>query len=96
VWALEVGQSLEALHPHGVLLIVDREERNRHVCDHGEAALTQRRENYVRHLLDGVVKLTSDDDSCPWHRGVKGYLHPDLAHVQAMDIGESARRSRDR
>jgi hypothetical protein len=41
VWALEVGHGLEALLPHMVLLIMDREERERHVGGGGEAVLTQ-------------------------------------------------------
>jgi hypothetical protein len=86
VWALEVGHGLEVLLPHRVLLIVNQEESDHHVGGGGEAALTQRSESHVRHLLDDGVKLVADNGSRPRHRGVKGYLHPDIAHVQAMGL----------
>jgi hypothetical protein len=41
VWALEVGHGREALLPLRILLIVDREERDRHDGGGSEAALTQ-------------------------------------------------------
>jgi hypothetical protein len=72
VWALEVGHSLEVLLPHGVLLILDWEECDRHLGGGGEAALTQIRESHVCHLLDGVVNLIADDGSYPWCHGSKG------------------------
>jgi hypothetical protein len=90
MWVLEVGHSLEVLLPHGILLIVDREERDQHVGGGGEAALTQYSESRVCHLLDGVVKLTAADGSLPQRRRVQGYLHPDLAHVQTMGLNGMA------
>jgi hypothetical protein len=40
----------------------------------------------VRHLLNSGIDLAADDGSLPWHRGVKGYLHPCLIDVQAMGL----------
>jgi hypothetical protein len=56
----------------------------------GEASLAQGIECHVRHLLDGVINLTSDDGSCPWCRGFNGYLHLDLTTIQAMGLKWSA------
>jgi hypothetical protein len=40
----------------------------------------------VCHLLDGVIHLAANDGSLPWCRGVEGYLHQDLTHIQAMGL----------
>jgi hypothetical protein len=50
----------------------------------------------VRHLLDGIVDLTANDSSLPRCRGVKGYLHPDLTHIQAMGLKGMATVDGDR
>jgi hypothetical protein len=68
------------------LLITGRKEPDRHVGGGSEAMLTQRSESHVHHFHDGVINLLADDGSCPQCRGVEGYLHPDLAHVQAMRL----------
>jgi hypothetical protein len=39
----------------------------------------------THHLLDGIIDLAANDGSLPQHRWVKGYLHPDLTHIQ--DVG---------
>jgi hypothetical protein len=44
----------------------------------------------VRHLLNGIINLTTDDGSHPWHHGVEGYLHPDLAHIKTMRLKGTA------
>jgi hypothetical protein len=40
----------------------------------------------VRHLLDGVVNLTSDDGTYPQCGGVDRYFHPNLRTIQAMGL----------
>jgi hypothetical protein len=62
---LNIRHSLKALLPHKVLLITDREERDRHLGGGGEAALTQGGDGDVCHLLDGIIKLAADDGSHP-------------------------------
>jgi hypothetical protein len=86
VWAVEVTHNLLALSPLGVLLIKDREERYRRVSGGGEAMLTKCGEGDVHHLHNGIVNLVPDDGSFQWCCGVKGYIHPDLAHIQAMGL----------
>jgi hypothetical protein len=61
VRALEVRQGLKALLPYGVLLIPNREKRNRQCCCSGEAVLTQGGVGNVRHHLDAGVGLAVDD-----------------------------------
>jgi hypothetical protein len=58
---LEVGHSLKALLPHGVLLIPNREKHDRQCCSSGEAVLSQGGESDVRHHLDAGVGLAADD-----------------------------------
>jgi hypothetical protein len=90
VRALEVGHSLKALLPYGVLLILNHEKRDRQCCSSGEAVLAQGGESNVRHHLDAGVGLTTDDGPRPWLCGVKGCRHADLAPVQAVGYGQSA------
>jgi hypothetical protein len=88
VRALEVGHSLKALLPHGVLLIPNQEKRDRQCCSSGEAVLTQGGESHVRHQLNAGVGLAADDDGPrPRLRGVERYHHTDLALVHAMGCG---------
>jgi hypothetical protein len=83
--------SLEALLRRGVFLITDREELIRYVGGGGEVALTKQSESHVCHLLDGVIDLAINDGSLPRCRGVEGYPHPDLTHIQTMILkGTSA------
>jgi hypothetical protein len=89
VGALEVIHGLKALLPHGVLLIMNKEKRDRHLSCSDEVAVTQGGEGDVCHLLDGGVKLAVDDDPYPWVHGVEGYRHVDLAHVQAMGLRQT-------
>jgi hypothetical protein len=35
----------------------------------------------MRHLLDSIINIASNDDSCPWFHGVDGYLHPNLTII---------------
>jgi hypothetical protein len=90
VRALEVGHGFKALLPYGVLLILNREKRDRQCCCSCEAVLTQGGEGDVRHHLNAGVGLAADDGPRPWLHGVKGYHHANLAHVQVMDPGQSA------
>jgi hypothetical protein len=90
VWDGEVTHGLMVLLPLRLLLIVDQKENYQRVGGGGEAVLTQESESNVRHLLDGVVHLAPNDSSLPWFHGVKGYLHPDLTHIQAMGLKRTA------
>jgi hypothetical protein len=89
VRALEVRHDLKALLPYEVFLIPNWEKRDRQCYCSGEVALTQGGVSDVCHHLDGGVELAVDDGPRPWLNGVKGYHHTDLAHVQAMDNGQS-------
>jgi hypothetical protein len=84
VGPLEVGHSLKALLPHGILLVVDRKERDWHRGDIGEAGLTQGGECDLCRLLDGLIQLDPDDSCHPQLHRVEGYHHVDLALVLAM------------
>jgi hypothetical protein len=61
-----------------LLLITDREQLDRRV---GEVSLTEGGECHMRHLLDSIINIASNDDSCPWFHGVDGYLHPNLTII---------------
>jgi hypothetical protein len=87
VRALEVGHGLKALLPYGILLILNREKRDRQCCCSGEAVLTQGVECVVRHHLDAGVWLAADDGPQARLRGVEGYHHANLATVQVMGFG---------
>jgi hypothetical protein len=78
LWAHELTGGHKALMPLGLLLITDRKERDQRVGGVSEVSLTQGGECHVRHLLDGVIDLTTNDDSRSGHHAVDGYLHPDL------------------
>jgi hypothetical protein len=84
VRTLEVIHSLKALLPHGVLLILNREKRDKQCCYSGNAVLAQGGEGNVRHPLNAGVRLATDDGPRPWFSGVEGYCHADLTRVQAM------------
>jgi hypothetical protein len=90
VRALEVGHGLKALLPYGVLLILNREKRDRQCCSSGEAVLAQGGESHVHHQLNAGVGLAVDDGPRPRLRGVEEYRHADVALVDAMDRGQSA------
>jgi hypothetical protein len=81
VGALGAGHSHKALVPHGVFLIMNREESGRHLDSGGEVALTKSGEGDECHLLNGAVELAADDGPHPWVYGVEGYHHADLPHV---------------
>jgi hypothetical protein len=87
VRALEVGHNLKTLLPYEVLLIPNREKRDRQCCSSGEAVLAQGGESHLRHQLNAGVGLTADDGPRPWLRGVKGYRYADIALVHAMGHG---------
>jgi hypothetical protein len=59
--APEVGYNLKMLLPYGVLLILNREKRDRQCCSSGEAVPAQGGESDVRHQLNAGVGLTADD-----------------------------------
>jgi hypothetical protein len=61
VRTLEVGHSLQALLPYGVLLILNWEKREKQCCCSGEAVLTQGGEGDVRHPVNTSVGLAIDD-----------------------------------
>jgi hypothetical protein len=84
VRALKVGHSLKAPLPYGVLLILNREKRDRQCCSSDEAVLVQGGESDVHHPLNIGAGLAADDSSRPWLRGVEGYRHANLVPVQAM------------
>jgi hypothetical protein len=90
VWALEVGYGFKTLLPYGVLLILNREKRDRQCCSSGEVVLTQGGESNVRHQLNAGVGLAADDELRPQLRRVKGYHHADLELVHAVGRGQSA------
>jgi hypothetical protein len=61
VRALEVVHSLKVLLPYGVLLIPNREKRDRQCCYSSKASLTQGGEGDMCHHLNGGVGLAADD-----------------------------------
>jgi hypothetical protein len=90
VRALEIGHGCKALLPYEVLLIPNREKRDRQCGSSGEAVLAQGGESDVRHHLNTGVGLTADDGPRPWLCMVEGYHHANLTHVQVVDPGRSA------
>jgi hypothetical protein len=84
VRALEVGHGLKALLPYGVLLIPNREKRDRQCYSSGEAVLAQGGEGDVRHHLNASIRLAVNDGPRPQLRGVEGYHHANLALVHAV------------
>jgi hypothetical protein len=87
---LEVGHDLKTLLPYGVLLIPNREKRDRQCCSSGEAVLIEGGESHVRHQLNAGVRLTVNDGPRPQLCGVEGYHHANLSLVHAMGHGQSA------
>jgi hypothetical protein len=85
VRALRVGHGLKTLLPHGILLVMNREERDWHRGSVGEAALTQESECDLCRLLDDLIQLDADDGYHPWLHQVVVYCHTDLAPVLTMD-----------
>jgi hypothetical protein len=61
VRALEVGHGLKELLPYGVLLILNREKRDRQCYSSDLAVLEQGGESDVHHHLNAGVGLTTDD-----------------------------------
>jgi hypothetical protein len=61
VRALEVGHGLKMLLPYEVLLILNREKRDRQCYSRGEAVLAQGGESHVCHQLNVSVGLAADD-----------------------------------
>jgi hypothetical protein len=88
--ALKVGHGLKALLPYEVLLIPNREKRDRQCCSSGEVVLALRGESDVRHHLNANVGLAIDDGPQPRLRGVEEYRHADLTPVQAVGYGQPA------
>jgi hypothetical protein len=90
VRALEVGHGLKMLLPYGVLLILNRKNRDRQCCSSGEVVLAQGGESNVRHQLNAGVGLAADGGPRPRLFGVKGYHHADLTLVHAVGRRQSA------
>jgi hypothetical protein len=65
VRTLWVGHVLKTLPPHGLLLLVDREQRDRHRGSVVETTLTQGCEDDVCCLLDHLVQLDATDSCSP-------------------------------
>jgi hypothetical protein len=84
VRALRVRHGLKTMLSHGIILVMNQEDRDWHRDGVDEAALTQGGEGDLCRLLDGFVQLDADDDCHPWLRLVEGYLHANLAPVLAM------------
>jgi hypothetical protein len=61
VRALEVRHGLEALLPSRVVLLLNREKRDRQYYSSGEVVLVQGGESDVRHHLNAGVGLAADD-----------------------------------
>jgi hypothetical protein len=85
-----VGHGHKMLLPYGVLLILNREKRDRQCCSSGEAVLSQGGESHVRHQLNTGVGLTTNDAPRPRLCGVEVHRHADLALVHAVGRGQSA------
>jgi hypothetical protein len=92
----EVRSCLQALASLGLFLVPDREQRDRHVGRVSEVSLTHGSECHVHHLLDDIIQGTSNYGSGPRCREVNGYLHLNLAIVQAMSQKWVARVDEDR
>jgi hypothetical protein len=61
VRVLEVRHGRKTLLPYGVLLIPNREKRDRQCGGSGEAVLAQRDESDVRHHLNAGVRFAAHD-----------------------------------
>jgi hypothetical protein len=90
VRALIVRHDLKTLLPRDIFLIPNRKKCDRLHGGSGEAALTQRGECDVGHLLDGGVGLTADDGPHPRILLVEGDRHASLTYVQAIVHREAA------
>jgi hypothetical protein len=90
VRALEVGHGLKVQLPYRVLLILNREKRDRQCCCSGDVVLAQGGEGDVCHHLNTSVRLAADDRPQPQLRGVEGYRHAILTPLQVMGLGQSA------
>jgi hypothetical protein len=84
VRTLRVSHGLKTLPPHGLLLLVNRKQCDRHRGGVIEAALTQGGEGDVCCLLDSLVQLDADDSRSPWLCQTEGYHHADLTPVLTM------------
>jgi hypothetical protein len=95
VGALEVRHGLKVLLPHEVLLITNREERDRHLSGSDEVAFTQGGEGDECRLLDGAIELTVDDDLHPQLQLVEGYCQTELTHVLVIGLRHATVVERD-
>jgi hypothetical protein len=86
VRALRVDHVLKMLPPHGLLLLTDREQRDRHRGGVIEAALMQGSEGDVCCLLDRLVQLDAADSYSPRLCRTEGYRHADLTPVLTMGL----------
>jgi hypothetical protein len=89
VRALEVKRGLQGLLPYGVLLIPNREKRDRQCCCSGKAVLARGGEGDVHHHVNTGVGLAAGDRPRPRLRGVEGYHHAKLTPIQAVGHGQS-------
>jgi hypothetical protein len=74
VRALEVGHGLKMLLPYRVLLILNREKRDRQCCSSGEAVLSQGGESHVRHQLNAMSGSPPMMDPDHGSMGTKGVI----------------------
>jgi hypothetical protein len=79
--ALEVIHRRKALLPYMVLLIPNREKRDRQCGSSCVVLLTQGGESDVRRHLNAGVGLAVHDGPQLWLHRVEGYCHTNLTHV---------------
>jgi hypothetical protein len=66
VKTLWVSHVLKTLPPHGLLLLTDQKQRDRHHGGVVEVALTQGGEGDMCCLLDRLIQLDANDSLSPW------------------------------
>jgi hypothetical protein len=84
VKTLWVGHDLKTLLPHGILLLMNREECDRHRDSVVEAALIEGGEGDVCCMLDSLIQLDADNSCSPWLYQAEGYHHANLTPVLTM------------
>jgi hypothetical protein len=77
-----VAHSGQALTPHRVALVLDREQGNGNACKAWQVALRELREGLVGNPLKSVIKVVAGGRGEPgchaWVGGVSRYVHMDL------------------
>jgi hypothetical protein len=90
VWALRVGYSLKALLPHRVSPIANQKKRDRHRSGVSKATPTQWSEGDLCRLIDGVIKLNTDNGGHPWLFQTERNGHADLTLLHVMSHGHAS------